>query len=401
MSNSIDDVFNLLSKNSELLLPEDDFREKLESGKKLKVKLGMDPTAPDLHLGHTVVLSKLKQFQDLGHEIIFIIGDFTAGIGDPTGRSKTRPQLSPEQIKKNSQTYFEQVGRVLDTKKVTLHHNSEWLAKLSFQDFLQIAGRVTLARIIERDDFQQRLLENQPIGLHELFYPLLQAYDSVILDADVELGGTDQTFNLLMGRYLQEHYKKEPQVVLTMPILEGLDGVKKMSKSLGNYVGLSEPADQAYGKLMSVSDELMWRYLKILLDKSEQELKVLKKNVKGGKVHPMELKKDMAQQIIAKFWSEDDADNARSQFEDLFQKRDYTKAKEVALPDSLDNPIWIVSLLRNLGAVKASSEAKRLLEGGAVEIDGEVIRDFKANVTWKSGMIVKVGKHRIYKILCQ
>lgn len=392
------DALNLLSMNSELLLPEDDFEERLKSGEKLKVKLGMDPTAPDIHLGHTIVLSKLKQFQDLGHKIIFIIGDFTARIGDPTGRSKTRPELSVEQIKSNAKTYFEQVGRVLDVDKIEVRYNSEWLSKLSFEDFLKVAGKVTLARIIERDDFQQRLLENQPIGFHELFYPLLQAYDSVELEADVELGGTDQTFNLLMGRHLQEHFGQKPQVVLTLPILEGLDGVKKMSKSFGNYVGLAEPADQAYGKLMSISDEMMWRYYSLLLYKPEEELKVLKKKVKSGEAHPMNLKKDLSRQVIARFWSEEEAGKAQQQFEALFQKRDYTKANEVGLDSSLDNPIWIVSLLKNLGAVKGSSEAKRLLEGGAVEIDGTVVKDFKANVTWKSGMIIKVGKHRIYQI---
>lgn len=392
------DIFAFLSRNSELLLPEEDFEKSISGGKKLRVKLGMDPTAPDIHLGHTIVLSKLKQFQDLGHEIVFIIGDFTARIGDPTGRSKTRPELSVEQIKSNAKTYFEQVGRILDVDKITVRYNSEWLSKLSFEDFLKVAGKVTLARIIERDDFQQRLLENQPIGLHELFYPLLQAYDSVVLEADVELGGTDQTFNLLMGRHLQEHFGQEPQVVLTLPILEGLDGVKKMSKSLGNYVGLAEPADQAYGKLMSISDEMMWRYYALLLYKPEEELKVLKKKVKSGDLHPMNLKKDLSRQVIARFWSEDEADKAQQKFEALFQKRDYTKANEVALDASTDNPVWIVSLLRNLGAVKGSSEAKRLLEGGAVEIDGDVVKDFKANVTWKPGMIIKVGKHRIYQI---
>lgn len=393
-----EDVIELLSRNSELLLPEEDFKKRIASGKKLKVKLGMDPTAPDIHLGHTIVLNKLKQFQDLGHEIVFIIGDFTARIGDPTGRSKTRPQLSEKQIKENAKTYFEQVGRVLDVKKIEVRYNSEWLKKLSLEDFLKIAGKVTLARIIERDDFQERLRDNKAIGFHELFYPLLQGYDSVILESDVELGGTDQTFNLLMGRQLQEDYGQAPQVVLTTPILEGLDGFKKMSKSFGNYIGLAEPADQAYGKLMSVSDELMWRYYELLLDKSQEELKVLRKQVKGNKAHPMELKKEMAYKVVARLWSEDEAKVAQQQFEALFQKRDYTKAKEVDLDASLDNPMWIVALLRNLGAIKASSEAKRLLQGGAVEIDGEVIKDFKANVEWRSGMVIKVGKHRIYKI---
>ena len=395
---SVNETVKKLSRGTELILPEEDFKKKLESGKKLKIKFGMDPTAPDLHLGHTVVLCKLREFMDLGHEIIVIIGDFTAQIGDPSGRSKTRPKLTVEQIKENSRTYFEQMGRVLDINKIQIRYNSEWIGKLSFPDFLQIAGKATLARIIERDDFQKRMIENQPIGLHELFYPLLQAYDSVVLDSDVELGGTDQTFNLLMGRYLQEHYGKEPQVVLTVPILEGLDGVKKMSKSYGNYVGLAEPADEAYGKLMSVSDKLMWRYFELVLEKPKEELEILKKEVKLEKRHPMDLKKEMARLVITKFWSEEEGVMSQKKFEALFQKRDYSQAKEVALPADFDNPAWVVALLRNLGAVKASSEAKRLLDGGAVEVDGKVIKDFKANVSWKSGMIIKVGKHRIYKI---
>jgi len=389
---------DLLKVGCELVLPEADFHKKIALGKKLKIKLGMDPTAPDLHLGHTIVLGKLKQFQDLGHEIIFIIGDFTARIGDPSNRSKTRPQLSIEQIKKNAQTYLEQVGRVLDIKKITVRYNTEWLAKMSLEDFLKIAGRVTLARIIERDDFQKRLLENRPIGFHELFYPLLQGYDSVVLHADVELGGTDQTFNLLMGRHLQEDFDQEPQVIMTVPILEGLDGVKKMSKSLGNYVGLAEPADQAYGKLMSISDDLMWRYYELLLFKPVAELKVWRKQVKAKELHPMTLKKEMAHAIITKFWSSDEATKAQQQFEALFQKKDYTKAKEVVLSADIADVVWIVDLLKDLGAIKTSSEARRLLQAGAVSIDGKAIEDFKANIEWKSGMIVKVGKHRIYKI---
>jgi tyrosyl-tRNA synthetase len=386
-----------LSAGAELLLPIEDFKKKLESGRKLKIKLGMDPTAPDLHLGHTIVLSKLKQFQDAGHEIIFIIGDFTARIGDPTGKSKTRPQLETSEIINNAKTYMEQVGRVLDTTKVKICYNSEWLSKLSFADFLKIAAKVTLARIVEREDFQKRMTENQPIGFHELFYPLVQAYDSVVLKADVEIGGTDQTFNMLMGRQLQEHYGLEAQVVLAMPILEGLDGVKKMSKSLGNYVGLTEPASVAFGKIMSISDDLMWRYFDLLLGKSADEIAALKKKIASEELHPMELKKEMAKQVITKFWSESEAKEAKHNFEALFQKKDYSQAKEVNI--SLSSPVWIVDLLKELKAISGSSEAKRLIESGAVEVDGSEVRDFKANITLKSGMIIKVGKLRIFKIV--
>ncbi len=398
MADSVEQTYEKLAQRTELLLPEQDFLKKLKSGRKLVIKFGMDPTAPDLHLGHTIVLNKMRQFQDLGHELILIIGDFTARIGDPSGKSKTRPQLSEEEIKKNAKTYIDQIGRVLDTSKIQVRYNSEWFSKISLSDFLKIAGKVTLARIIERDDFQNRLNENISIGFHELFYPLLQAYDSVELKADVELGGTDQTFNLLMGRYLQEHYNQEPQVVLTTPILEGLDGVQKMSKSLGNYVGLAETAEVAYGKLMSVSDELMWRYYELLLEISGDEVDDLKKQVETKKAHPMDLKKTMALSIVAKFWSEDEADKAQEQFEALFQRKDYSQASEVAMPKTLANPAWIVDLLKALGAIKASSEAKRLIEAGAVEIDGDVIKDFKANVAWKPGMVIKVGKHRIYRV---
>ena len=392
------EIIEKLKSGAEQVLPENEFIKKIESGKKLKIKFGMDPTAPDIHLGHAVALSKLRQWQDLGHEIILIIGDFTAQIGDPTGKSKTRPPLSEEEIKQNAKTYFEQVGRILDMEKTSVCYNSEWLAKLTSFDFIKLAGKITLARVIERDDFQKRLKENVSIGLHELFYPLLQGYDSVELKADVELGGTDQTFNLLMGRFLQEQFGQSPQIIMTMPLLEGLDGVQKMSKSLDNYIGLFELANEAYGKLMSISDELMLRYYQLLLGKTKTEIVQMKSDVESQKVHPMNLKKEMASGIISKFWSKKEADESQKQFESLFQKKDYSQAKEVKLISDVQNPIWIVELLKQLGAVKTSSEAKRLIQSGAVSINGESVGDFKAEVEVKDGMIVKVGKHRIYKV---
>jgi tyrosyl-tRNA synthetase len=394
----VKEIIEKLKCGIEQVLPENDFIKKIESGKKLKIKFGMDPTAPDIHLGHAVALRKLRQWQDLGHEIILIIGDFTARIGDPSGKSKTRPALSEEDIKTNAKTYFEQVGRILDIKKTTVHYNSAWLSKLTSSDIIALAGKVTLARIIERDDFQKRLKEKAAIGFHELFYPLLQAYDSVELKSDVELGGTDQTFNLLMGRYLQEQYKQSPQIIMTMPLLEGLDGFQKMSKSLNNYVGLFEKPEKAYGKLMSISDELMWRYYLLLLEKSDKEIKQMKSDVVSEKLHPMNLKKEMAREIIKAFWSEEEAGEAQKQFESLFQKKDYSKATEVELSKDIKSPIWIVELLKQLGAIKTSSEAKRLIQSGAVRIDDNQIKDFKAEVEVKSGIVVKVGKHRIYKI---
>ena len=392
------DALEKIKQGTAKIIPEKDLQKKLASGKRLKVKLGMDPTAPDLHLGHAVVLSKLKDFQDLGHDVIFLIGDYTSKIGDPSGRSKTRPTLTDEDIKRNMKSYFEQVGKILDPKKLTIRYNSELLGDLSLADFIKLASKVTVARLIERDDFQKRLKKQQPIGFHELFYPIMQGYDSVALDADVELGGTDQTFNLLMGRFLQEQFGKEPQVVITTPLLEGLDGVQKMSKSLGNAIGLAEPADQAFGKLMSISDDLMWRYFELLLSKSPAEISEMQEKVAYGTLHPMALKKDMAHQIITKFWSEKEAGPARESFEALFQKKDYSKAQSVSLPSDTANPLWIVDLIKEIGAVKTSSEAKRLIESKAVLIDGEPVSDFKAEIKWKSGMTIKVGKHRIYRL---
>lgn len=391
-------MFEKIKRGSSQIIPEDQLLKKLESNKKLKIKLGMDPTSPDLHLGHSIVLEKMKDFQDLGHEIIFLIGDFTARIGDPTGRSKTRPPLTEEQIKHNTQTYFEQVSKILDPKKITIRYNSEWLSKLTAIDIIKICGHVTLAQLSEREDFANRIKNNQPIGMHELLYPLLQGYDSVELRADVELGGTDQTFNLIMGRHLQEKYGQEAQIIVTVPLLEGLDGTVKMSKSQGNSVGLTEPADQAYGKLMSISDDLMWRYYQLLLNKTNSEIHDMKHEITVNKVNPMLFKKQMAHGIILKYWTKTQADNAQQLFEDLVQKKDYSAAPEIQLPENTPNPIWIIDLLRLLGAIKTSSEGKRLIEENAVKINDELVTDFKIEIKWHSGITIKVGKHRFYKI---
>jgi tyrosyl-tRNA synthetase len=398
MKQEILDIFNMLKAGTAAIIPEDALLKKLASGKKLIIKLGMDPTSPDLHLGHAVVLAKLRQFQDCGHDVIFLIGNFTAGVGDPTGKNKTRPPLSEQEIELNMRTYFEQVGKILDPTKVTIRYNAEWLDALSTKDLVRLLSKVTVARLIEREDFAHRLQNHQPIALHELLYPVLQGYDSVALFADVELGGTDQTFNLLMGRYLQEQFHQEAQVIITTPLLEGLDGVQKMSKSLGNAIGLSEPAEQAYGKLMSISDQLMWRYNELLLQPSRDEVNNLAQQVEHGTLHPMTLKKQIAHAIVAKFWSLAEAHRAQETFEALFQQKDYSKAEPVVLPADVPNPAWIVDILKHLHAITTSSEAKRLLTSGAVTIDDQVIQDFKAYITWKPGMIIKVGKHRIYSI---
>lgn len=386
----------LLSSGAEQVLPLEALEKKLATGRPLKIKFGADPTAPDLHLGHTVVLSKLRQFQDLGHEIIFLIGDFTARIGDPTGRLKTRPPLSLEEIQKNTKTYFDQVSRVLDPKKLKVCYNSEWLDKLTANEWIKLCAHVTVARITEREDFAKRLKEKQPISLHELLYPLLQAYDSVVLKADVELGGTDQTFNLLMGRFLQEQYGQEGQVILTMPILEGTDGVAKMSKSLGNTIALSDTPEDAFGKLMSISDVLMWKYVKLLLHKDAQEISQMQERVASGNTHPMELKKSMAFDIISRFWSVEAAQKGREAFEHLFQKRDFSHAQEVVFPDG--GPIGIIDLLRQIGAVATNSEARRLITEGAVSLNEEKVADDKAQITLQDGMKLKVGKRRFYTI---
>jgi len=369
----------------------------LQEGKKLKIKFGADPTSADLHLGHAVVLSKLRDFQDLGHEVIFLIGDYTARIGDPSQKSKTRPIVSQQEIEQNMQTYFAQAGKILDPAKTTVCYNSQWLDILTSSDFVKLCAKVTLAQLTERDDFAKRIKENKPISFHELLYPLLQAYDSVVLKADVELGGTDQTFNLLLGRDLQEQSGQRPQIVITMPLLEGLDGVQKMSKSLDNAIGLNDTAQNAFGKLMSISDELMWRYYLVLLNLPQDELNSMMEGVARAELHPMTLKKRMAHDIVAKFWSAHEADDAQKQFEQLFQKRDHTAAQEVALTN-VNNPLWVIELLKQLDLISNTSEGKRLIEQGGLSIDGQVIKDFKTEVGLTDGMIVKAGKHKIVKI---
>ncbi len=389
----------LLLQGSVDCLPAGQLEKKIAAGKKLRIKLGMDPTAPDLHLGHAVVLRKMRQFQDLGHEIIFLIGDYTARIGDPTGKSKTRPPLSDEAIAKNSKTYFDQIKRILDPEKMIIEYNSRWLSQLSFGDTIQLCAKITVARLLERDDFSKRMALQQPIALHELLYPVMQGYDSVALQADVELGGTDQTFNLLCGRFLQEQYGQSPQLILTTPLLEGLDGVEKMSKSMGNYIGLTDEPSDAYGKLMSISDTLMWRYYSLLLSKSDAEIAVMQTSVADGSVHPMDLKKQMAFGIIHEFWSLDAAQIAQDTFIALFQKKDLSQGKPVALPAMIDQSVWVIELLKALQAIGSTSEGKRLIQAHAVTIDGVLITQLQQQIVCKVGMTIKVGKHRIYSLV--
>jgi len=395
---SIKEILDIITSGCVQALPENELYKKLESGKTLKVKLGADPTAPDLHLGHTIVLSKLRQLQDLGHEIIFLIGDFTARIGDPTGKTKTRPPLSQVEIKHNTKSYFAQVGKVLDITKTTIRYNSEWLSKLSTADIVSLLSKVTVSRVIERDDFQKRLHTNLPIAMHELLYPLFQAYDSVVLDADIEIGGTDQTFNMLMGRFLQQQSHKEAQVILTLPILEGINGQEKMSKSLGNAISLSLSAYEAFAKLMSISDNLMFHYAELLLSYSRQQISQLEERIAGETLHPMELKKEIACAIVKRFWTDKEAENARENFESSVQKREFSHATQITVPYHINELVWIVDLLKSINAIQSSSEAKRLLMQGAVELNGTVITDFNAKIQMENNMQLRVGKHKMYVI---
>ncbi len=388
-------------KNKTLeIINENELKERLNSGKKLRVKLGADPTAPDLHLGHYVVLRKLRDFQELGHTVVFIIGDFTALIGDPSGRSKTRPPLTREQIEENAKTYFEQVFSMLDKDKTEIHFNSEWLSKIDLEEWIKISSRFTVARILERDDFLNRYKAGVPIFFHEFFYPVMQAYDSVAIKADVELGGSDQKFNLMMGRKLQETYEIPPQIAMIMPILRGLDGVKKMSKSLGNYVGITEDANSMYGKIMSIPDELISEYYFLILDKSEKEVKEIDQIIKNGTENPMKLKMKLAFEIAKLFHSEEEAQKAEENFKKVFSNREIPNdIEELPVTNILENGLLdIVKLLARNKIVKSKSEARRLIQQGAVKINGQKILDFKLPVKVSDGDILKVGKRKFFKI---
>ncbi len=391
----------LIKHGVDTLLPEDEFFKKLEksvaTNTPLTVKLGLDPTAPDIHLGHTVVLRKLKLFQDLGHQVVILIGDFTARIGDPTGKSATRPPLDEEAVKRNAATYKEQIFKVLDEEKTIVRYNSEWLGKLNFADVLKLAAQYTVARMLERDDFHKRYTEGRSIGVHEFMYPLMQGYDSVALHADVEFGGTDQTFNLLMGRHLQEQYGQAPQTIITMPILEGLDGVQKMSKSLGNYIGISdEPADM-YGKAMSIPDELMMRYFMLVTDMSIEEQEKLSAGLADGSVHPRDTKMKLAYTIVRLYHGEAAAEEAQNHFISVFQKH--------ALPEDIpeyavelsDEPTFIPAFLTAAGLTSSNGEARRSIKAGAFKIDGEKCGE--ENVVLKADMVLQVGKRKFIRIV--
>ena len=386
----------LIKRGIDEVLTEDDLVSKLKSKKQLTVKVGFDPTAPDLHLGHTVILNKMRHFQDLGHKVVFLIGDFTGRIGDPSGKNKTRPSLDKEELEKNAKTYSDQVFKILNKDLTDIRFNSEWCEDLGADGIIGLASKYNLGRMLERDDFSKRYKANQQIAIHEFLYPLIQAYDSIALNADVEMGGTDQKFNLLVGRELQRAFDQEPQVCITLPILEGLDGINKMSKSLDNYVGINEDPDEMFGKIMSISDDLMWRWFELLSFRPINEVNELKKEVKSG-MNPRDTKILLAEEIIERFHSKEDAENAKNTFLDRFQKG--AKPKDIeTFSISLDDDIAIGNLLKESGLVQSTSEAMRLVKQGAVKINDEKIDDPKLSIEKNRELLVQVGKRRFLKI---
>ena len=397
MIQKVEDALALLKRGTEEILLEQDFLQKLQSGKRLRVKAGFDPTAPDLHLGHTVLINKLKQFQDLGHEVIFLIGDFTGMIGDPSGRSATRKPLTRDEVIANAQTYRQQIFKILDPEKTTIAFNSEWMGQKSAADLIQLAATYTVARMMERDDFAKRFSTGQAIAIHEFLYPLIQGYDSVALKADVELGGTDQKFNLLMGRELQKHYGQTPQVVITMPLIEGLDGIKKMSKSYDNYIGIDAPADDMFGKLMSVSDELMWRYIDLLSFKSTIQIQAWREQISQGG-NPRDIKVAFAKEIVARFHGANAGEAAHQTFISRFKQGELPEDLELIELTSTEAGMKIGFLLKASGLVDSTTEAVRMIKAGAVKIDGEKVDDPSLVLPSGSTHIYQVGKRRFAKV---
>ncbi|MGH9971500.1 MAG: tyrosine--tRNA ligase [Pyrinomonadaceae bacterium] len=402
---TVDEQVQYLRKGTVEIVREGELRAKLEkaaqTGKPLRVKLGVDPTAPDIHLGHTVVIRKLRAFQELGHTVIFLIGDFTGLIGDPSGNSATRPQLSREEINANAETYKRQIFKLLDSEKTEIRFNAEWMDKLNSDGFIRLAAHVTVKQILERDDFAKRLAEERPIALHELLYPLTQAYDSVALEADVELGGTDQKFNLLMGRNLQREYGQEAQVCVIMPLLEGTDGVQKMSKSLGNYIGINEPPGEIFGKVMSISDDLMWRYYELLTDLSVSEIAALRKEAENGERNPRDAKAALAKRIISDFHSKEAAEAAEEEFVRRFRNKEIPdEVEERTLPSNQPEGWDLSSLLVKVGLAESKAEARRLIQQGGVYVDGQ--RQSTTNSVTPSepgtSALIKVGKRRFVRV---
>ena len=400
MTVSLEEQLSLIQRGTDEILLESELRGRLQNDRPLQIKAGFDPTAPDLHLGHVVLLEKMRQFQQLGHEVTFLIGDFTGRIGDPSGKSATRPPMSEEEINANAATYKEQVFKVLDAEKTIVRFNSEWFGQQDASMMIRLAAQHTVARMLERDDFRKRFTNQQPIAIHEFLYPLVQGYDSVALESDVELGGTDQKFNLLVGRELQKQNNQPPQIVITVPILEGLDGVKKMSKSLDNYIGINEPANEVFGKIMSISDDLMWRYFELLSSRPITEIESLKQQVDNG-MNPRDVKYQLAEEMVERFHSKSSAQSARREFIARFQKGDVpADIKEITI-ELTGESLPLANLLKNAGLVETTSDSHRLVKQGAVRIDDQRISDSRLNIPVGASHIIRVGKRRIAKISVQ
>lgn len=420
---SVEEQFEYLKKGCVDIIQEKELKAKLarslKKNKPLKVKAGFDPTAPDIHLGHIVLLRKMKHFQDLGHDVIFLIGDFTGLIGDPSGRSATRPSMTREEINKNAETYKKQIFKILDPEKTIIDFNSRWLEKLTSTDIINLTSKYTVARILERDDFTNRLKNNKPISVHEILYPLMQAYDSVALRADVELGGTDQKFNLLVGREIQRAFKQEPQVIMTTPLLEGLTGVEKMSKSLNNYIGITEPPSEIYGKVMSISDPLMFRYYELLTDEPLSQIEKWKREVKEEKINPKDLKSRLSLSIASDFWGKEKAKKALQEFERIFKEKKLPtkiedieikieekvepkgKVKDKTKVEAVVTVVPLIELLVERSIFPSRKEAKRVIRQGGVYLDGKRIEDiaFKIDLSKKDDLILKIGKRKFYRIV--
>ena len=402
---SVEEQLEYLTKGCVDIIQEDEFKAKLSRSikekKPLRIKVGFDPTAPDIHVGHTVLIRKMKHFQDMGHDVIFLIGDFTGLIGDPSGQSVTRPPMTREQIKKNAETYKTQIFKILDREKTIIDFNSRWLGKLTSFDIVNLMAKYTVARILERDDFSNRFKNGQPISSHELLYPLMQAYDSVALEGDVELGGTDQKFNLLVGRDIQREYDQDPQIVMTMPLLEGLDGVEKMSKSLNNYIGITEPPDEIFGKIMSISDPLMFRYFELLTDVPSSQANQWKQDIQKGTLHPKNLKIQLAKQIVSDFWSEDDAKKAALEFNRIFKHKESPKdMQEIKLNCSA---VLLIDLIIEQSILPSRGEAKRLIRQGGLYLDGQRVEDIGhiLQISPNEEITLKVGKRKYFKLIAE
>jgi len=397
----------LITSGAVELIPEDEMLAKVErsvsENRPLIVKLGVDPTRPDLHIGHSVPLNKLRHFQQLGHQIVLIIGDFTALIGDPSEQDTTRPVLNPAEVERNARTYIEQAGKIIDTKQARLVRNSEWLAPLRFKEVLELTSRFTVARILERDDFDRRYKENKPLGLHEFLYPVMQAYDSVVLHSDIEIGGTDQKFNLLAGRNLQRAMGQEPQCVLTLPLLEGTDGIEKMSKSLNNDVGLTDEPNEMFGKLMSIPDEVMWKYFKIVTQIEPVEIEKIRNDVKSGSMNPRDAKERLARELVKTYYSQVEAESASEQFRRVFSQKglpDEIRVARVPLSRFHGGKLWVVDLLVSLGVASTKGEARRLIDGGGIYIDGIKVADCDLELTTEelSGKVIRKGRKTFLEI---